>query len=312
MRVKFINPIERILVKFNLKWVIIGLIILGRCGLTVRIVTDSTCDLPAETIARYKILVVPLYIHLGRDSFLDGIDITREEFYSKLPTYAQHPTTAVPSPQKFRAIYDTLADEGASEVLSIHISIALSAVVSVAQTAAQETTSLPVTVFDSQQLSLGTGFLVETAAKLAEAGKPLVEILESLHDQIKRTHVFAMIDTLEFLKRSGRMNKFVASFGTLIQLKPILTMYEGKPGVELVRTREHAVKRLIEMLRKAGKIERAALLHTNAAEGVNELRLRAADLLPDDDIMVRDITPVIGAHIGPGAFGFAVIGAKGS
>jgi len=280
--------------------------------LTVRIVTDSTCDLPAETISRYGILVVPLYIHLGQDSFLDGIDITREEFYSKLPTYPQHPSTAVPSPQKFRAIYETLADEGASEVLSIHISKTLSAVASVAQTAAEETKSLPVTVLDSQQLSLGTGFIVELAAKLAAAGKSVQEILTSLYDQIKRTRVFAVIDTLEFLKRSGRMNKYVASLGTLLQLKPILTMYCGKPGIELVRTREHATKRLLEMLREAGVIERLAILHTHAPERVSELRLRAAEFLPDDNVMVRDITPVIGAHIGPGAFGFAVIGTNGS
>jgi DegV family protein with EDD domain len=186
--------------------------------MAVRIVTDSTCDLPAETIARYDIRVVPLYINVGKESFLDGIDITREEFYTRLPGFPEHPTTAVPSPQKFHAIYDALAEEGATEVLSIHISTALSAVVNVAILAAQETTSVPVTVFDSRQLSLGTGFLVETAAKLAAAGSSIAEIQEMLDAQIKRTHVFAVIDTLEFLRRSGRMNSFIANIGTLIQL----------------------------------------------------------------------------------------------
>lgn len=275
----------------------------------VRIVTDSTCDLPAETIARYGIRVVPLYINVGRQGFLDGIDITREEFYTKLPTFSEHPTTAVPSPQKFHAIYDALAEEGATEVLSIHVSAALSAIADEARIAARETTSVPVTVFDSRQLSLGMGFLVETAAKLAAEGKNVGQILEALNAQIKRSHVFAVIDTLEFLKRSGRMNKFIANIGMLLQLKPILTMYDGKPGTERVRTRERATKRLLEMLRDVGKLERVAIVHTNAPERVAELRAQAGALLPEGDILVMDITPVIGAHIGPGAFGFAVVSA---
>lgn len=277
--------------------------------MTVRIVTDSTCDLPSETIARYGICVVPLYINVGSQGYLDGIDITRDEFYQRLPTFSHQPTTAVPSQQKFHAMYDALADEGASEIISIHISTALSGVVNVARVAAQETTSAPVTVFDSQQLSMGTGFLVETAAKLAAAGVTLNEILEALNDQIKRSHVFAVLDTLEYLKRSGRMNRFLANFGTLLQIKPILTMYEGKPGSEKVRTRDRAMKRLQEMLQEAGEISRLAILHTHAPERVAELRAYAAQFLPEKDILTADITPVIGAHIGPGAFGFAVVNA---
>lgn len=276
----------------------------------IRIVTDSTCDLPAETVTRYGIRVVPLYINIGKQGYLDGIDITRQEFYTRLPTFPEHPTTAVPSPQKFRAIYDALADEGASQVLSIHISVALSATVDVARSAAGETTSLPVTVFDSQQLSLGTGFQVETAAKMAAAGHSMGEILNALNAQIKRSHVFAALDTLEFLRRSGRMSRFVANLGSLLQIKPILTMFEGQPGTERVRTRERATQRLLEMLRQVGPIERIAIVHTHAAERVALLRERAASLLPAGDIWEVDITPVIGSHIGPGAAGFAVIGAQ--
>jgi DegV family protein with EDD domain len=121
--------------------------------MTIRIVTNSTCDLPAETIAQYGVHVVPLYINVGKQGYLDGVDMKRAEFYKRLPTFLEHPTTAVPSIERFRAAYNTLADEGASEVLSIHISIALSAVVDKARLAAQETTSVPVTVIDSQQLS---------------------------------------------------------------------------------------------------------------------------------------------------------------
>jgi DegV family protein with EDD domain len=278
---------------------------------TVRIVTDSTCDLPAETTARYGIPVVPLYINVGSHGYLDGIDITREEFYKKLPDFPVHPTTAVPSPQKFRAIYDSLYDQGASQVLSIHISEALSGVVNVARVAAQETTSVPVTVFDARQLSLGTGFAVETAAKMAAAGHSVAEIIDTLNAQIKRSYVFAVLDTLEFLKRSGRMNSFMAGIGALLQIRPILTMFDGKPGNERVRTRERAMLRLLELLGEVGPLERVAILHSHAIERVSELRAQAAHLLPATEILVSEITPVIGAHIGPGAVGFAVLGKPG-
>ncbi|TLN09687.1 DegV family protein [bacterium] len=139
--------------------------------MSVRIVTDSTCDLPASVVSDLGIQVLPLYIRIGDKDYLDGIDLTREDFYKALPGYKAYPTTAVPSPQKFRAMYDSLADQGASEVLSIHISESLSATVNVAKAAAAETTSVPVTVVDSRQLSMGTGFLVQTAAELAQAGQ---------------------------------------------------------------------------------------------------------------------------------------------
>ena len=279
--------------------------------MTVRIVTNSTCDLPAETIARYGICVVPLYINVGRQGFLDGIDITRQEFYTRLPSFSEHPTTAVPSPQKFHAMYDALADEGATEILSIHISVSLSAVVDMARVAAQETTTVPVTVFDSHQLSLGTGFMVETAAKMAVEGSSVAEILVELNAQIQRSHVFAALDTLEYLKRSGRMNKYMARFATLLQIKPILTMYDGNPGTERVRTRDRAMKRLVEMLTAVGSLERIAIVHTHALpKHLAELRTLAAHLLPLGEILTEEITPVIGAHIGPGAMGFAVVGAR--
>ena len=279
--------------------------------MTVRIVTDSTCDLPAETIARYGICVVPLYINVGRQGFLDGIDITRQEFYTRLPSFSEHPTTAVPSPQKFHAMYDALADEGATEILSIHISVSLSAVVDMARVAAQETTTVPVTVFDSHQLSLGTGFMVEAAAKMAVEGSSVAEIHVELNAQIQRSHVFAALDTLEYLKRSGRMNKYMAGFATLLQIKPILTMYDGHPGTERVRTRDRAMKRLVEMLAAVGSLERIAIVHTHALpKHLAELRTLAAHLLPQGEILTEEITPVIGAHIGPGAMGFAVVGAR--
>ena len=269
--------------------------------------TDSTCDLPAETISKHGIGVVPVYIHSGNEEYRDGVDITRAEFYKRLPSFTVHPTTAVPAAAKIKDAYEQMAREGASEILSVHISSALSAVVQVAQTAAAETKSVRVTVLDSHQLSMGMGFLVERAASLAAQGLSMKDIGIELNEQILRSHVFAALDTLEFLRRSGRMNNIIAGIGTLIQLKPILTMYNGKPGAERVRTREGAIKRLIQMLESLGELERVAIVHTHAAERVVELKERTSHLLAGLEVLAMDITPVIGAHIGPDAVGFAAL-----
>jgi DegV family protein with EDD domain len=273
--------------------------------MTVRIITDSTCDLPAEIVSRLGICVLPLYIHVGNRDYLDGIDMTRADFYEKLPTFTHHPTTAVPSLLKFHAIYDMLADEGASEVLSIHISRTLSSIVDVAQTAAAETTSVPVTVFDSRQLSLGTGFLVQTAAELALEGCSVVEILAVLNDQIKRTHVWAVLDTLQYLRRSGRMNGVISNLGEILQIKPILKMYDGVSGVERVRTRSKAIARLLDKLRAHGPYKKLAFLHSGALEEAQAMQDEVREFLPPGETWFEVINPVLGAHIGPGVVGFA-------
>ena len=276
----------------------------------VGVVTDSSCDLPAAVVARYSICVVPLYINVGGQGYLDGIDITRTVFYKKLSNFPVYPTTAVPSPQKFHAIYDALAGEGAHEVLSIHISTSLSSVVDVAQVAARETTSVPVTVFDSRQLSLGTGFLVETAARLAQAGCSVSQILPLLNQQIKRTHVFAVLDTLQFLRRSGRMNPLLSSIGELVQIKPLLKMYDGKASAERIPTHIRAMKRLVQLLHEYSPFERVALVHTNAASRAQALLQEVKQYLPSGEIWSEQINPVLGAHIGPGVVGFACVSIK--
>jgi DegV family protein with EDD domain len=278
--------------------------------MAIGIVTDSTCDLPESLIEKHAIRSVPLYINVGEESFLDGRDLSRQEFYRNLPDYESHPTTAAPSPGMLHEAYQELADEGATEVLSIHVSESLSAVVGVARLAAREEESVPVTVFDSRQLSVGTGFLVLTAARAATEGCTLEEIIKRLDDQIARTHVFAALDTLEFLRRSGRMNSVMAGLGSVLQIKPILTMYDGVPGAERVRTRRRATERLVTLLGDCLPLERVALVHTHAPQRAEELREKTQHLLSDMDVLSVDITPVIGAHIGPRAVGFACVTAK--
>jgi DegV family protein with EDD domain len=277
---------------------------------SIKIVADSTCDLPEEIIAEHGITVVPLYINIGDRGYLDGVEITRQEFYEGLADYDPLPTTATPGIDTFRGVYDQLAEDGATQVLSIHISISLSATVDVARAAARETSSVPVTVFDSQQLSLGTGFLVLEAAKAAAEGQTMEEIISTLKEQTSRTYVFAALDTLEFLRRSGRMNTVVARLGSLLQIKPLLKMNAGEPSGERVRTRQRAIERLIQLVTDLGAIEKLALVHTNAPKAAQELYQRARHLFPVDEAPLSvDVTPVLGANIGPGVIGFACIAA---
>ncbi len=278
--------------------------------MSIRIVTDSTCDLPEEVVTPLQIAVVPLYINIGDQSFQDGVEITRTQFYTNLPTYPSHPTTGTPGPELFKSVYNKLVDEGATEILSIHISESLSATVDVARTAAKDFQRAGVTVLDSRQLSMGTGFQVEIAARMAMDGNTMEEILATLEETAPRIFVAARLSTLEFLRRSGRMNATMSGIGSLLQLKPILKMSGGEPTSERVRTYQKAEKRLVELLGKRQPIERFALLHTNAPREAELFRKRIDAFIPDQDIYSMNITPVIGAHIGPGAIGYAIISTK--
>ncbi len=275
--------------------------------MSIKIVTDSTCDLPENVICDLGITVVPLFINLFDKGYLDGVEITRQDFYTNLPNYKVHPTTGLPGINAFTQAYEALSSHGATEILSIHISESLSGTLGVAQAAAREFTQTPITVHDSGQLSLGTGFQVETAARLANEGKSMEEILAALDEMMPRIFVTAGLQTLDYLRRSGRMNAFVAGIGSLLQLKPILTMKNGQPGSERVRTSSKAEDRIIEMLEEHQPIERFALLHTNAPEEANAFYARIKNLIPEGEIYSMDITPVIGVHIGPGAVGYAII-----
>lgn len=278
--------------------------------MTIRIVTDSTCDLPTQIIKEHGIAVIPVLIHAGSKEYRDGIDLSREQFYRQLPDMMPPPTTAAPGHDVFRQTYERLAAEGATQILSIHISHKLSAVMDVARQAAQETTTVAVTVSDSSQLSLGTGFQVQSAAQAAKDGRTLSEILDLLKALIARTHVFAALDTLEYVRRGGRMNGAITALGDLLQIKPILKMYRGDSTAERVRTRGRAMKRLKELLAECAPLERVALVHTNAEARAQALLEEVRGGLPGGEIWMQEINPVLGAHIGPGVIGFACISSQ--
>lgn len=275
--------------------------------MTIKIVTDSTSDLPQAVIRELGIKVLPLYINIGEKGYLDGVEISREEFYNNLPDYESNPTTGTPGIDAITQVYQELADQGVSQILSIHISRSLSATIDVAERAAEFFNLIPVLVRDSGQLSTGTGFQVETAARMAKDGRTMEEITTALDDLAERSFVAARLDTLEFLRRSGRMNAFMSGLGSILKLKPILTMKNGLPGSVRVRTTKKASEKLVEMLEVSQPIERFVLLHTNAPEEAEVFRKKIADMLPEGEVHSMNITPVIGAHIGPGAVGYAVV-----
>lgn len=278
--------------------------------MNVRIVTDSTCDLPEDVVSKYNIPIIPLHINQGEKSYLDGVELTREEFYARLPDYKPAPTTATPSPETFRLKFEQLAEEGAQSILSIHISESLSATINSARVAAEQFKRTPVTVLDSTQLSLGLGFIVEKAAQMSELGHKMDEILINLQELMKRTYVFASLKTLEYLRRSGRMHFALARLGEILQIKPLLHMNQGHPTAHRTRTQSRATERLMEWLRENAPYEKLAVVHAGVQAEAEAMRERVKEFLPESDIPVVQITPVLGAHLGVGALGFACVSAK--
>ncbi len=277
----------------------------------IRIVTDSTSDIPASLAKENGITVIPCYINVGNDSLLDEIQLTRSQFYEKISTLKSPPTTSAPGIGSFVQVYKRLAAEGASEILSIHVSKTLSNIANIASMAADAAGDLPVTVFDGGQLSLGTGFLALSAAAGAAAGLSRKEILELIGDQKSRTYSFAALDTLDYLRRSGRVSSLQSSLGSLLQIKPILKIHDGKIALERVRTLNSAMARLVEMVKKLQPLEQIAVLHTHAIEKADVLKARIDPYLPDKKaVLFAEATTLLGVHFGPGAIGCVCVSAS--
>src|SRR5215211_406554 len=275
------------------------------------IVTDSTCDLPPFLIEQYELEVIPCILVIDGKEYVDGKDITREEFYRRLPTLnaSQQPTTASPSIGDFATRYDSLLTKsGCDHVLSIHAAGALTSLLNIARQAASGFRDR-VTCVDSTSLSLGLGFQVLAAAEAAELG--LQAALDAIKFTHRRLHVFAALDTMEYLKRSGRVPATVAMLGSLLHLKPLIELTSGEvKAIGAVRTTHQANERMSKFLLEGGHLERLAILHTGAEprarEFLNELMHEASQSVPRDILMVN-VTTVIGTHVGPNGLGFASV-----
>ncbi len=272
----------------------------------IGLVTDSTADIPQDLRDEYQIEVVPITLYVDGKTYVDGESITREEFYTRMPTMKIPATTAAPSAGSFMERYEKLLSAGAEKIISIHAASSLSGIFNAAHVAA-ENFGDRVLVFDSQQLSLGCGFQVLAAAEAAAKGMPAEDIPHLLDNLQKRIKVIAVLDTLEYLYRSGRVSWVKARVGSLLNLKPMIELTYGKvENIGAVRTTRVANKRILEILREIGEFEKLAILHTNAEERARQCLADLAPNLPSPPL-VLNVTTAIGAHLGPNGLGFAAV-----
>lgn len=274
--------------------------------MSIAVVTDSTADISMELAASLHINIVPAILIIDGKSMEDGTGITRREFYERLPTMETPPTTATPSAGTFEKIYKGLFDTGFQEIISIHVSSLLSGIYTTAQLAAQAFNN-KVSVIDSEQLSLGLGFQVLAAAEAIAGGASLEKVLQELESVRQRVRVVAMLDTLEYVRRSGRVSWARAKIGSLLRIKPFLEVKDGLVhSLGQTRTRQRGINHLLELFRKIGAIDKLAILHTNAEEDAHDIILKLGHSFLDTP-MIINVTTIVGAHVGPNGLGFAAV-----
>ena len=271
--------------------------------MTIRIVTDSACDIPQALVEKYNITIVPLTFSFGDKEFIDRVSLTTEEFWKHCADSPILPQTAAPAPGQFTQAYRTLIQQGASGILVISLSRELSATMQSAETGAKEPgVTVPVRFVDSRSASMGEGITVIAVAKMAAAGASLDELEAAANNFASRTKVFGALDTLENLKKGGRISNTKAFLASALAIKPIIEVREGKleeGGKE--RTRGKALAFLIEKIKSAGEISDLAVLHAQCSDiysFVAQLKT-----IHSGEIIVSDIGSVIGSHTGVGTIG---------
>jgi DegV family protein with EDD domain len=270
----------------------------------IRVVSDSACDLPDAVVQELGIEIVPLTVRFGETELVDRQDVTPSEFWSRCASFPGLPETAAPSPGAFEAAYRRLAEEGAEGVVCVTLSSDLSGTFQAAELAAKAVAGdFPVRVVDSRFVTLAQGQLAIEAAKLAADGKGIEDVAGAAEDAIRRTRLYAALDTLDNLKKGGRIGGAQALIGTMLSIKPVIQVVDGKVEEEAKpRTRGRALKFLVDKVKEHGAVERLAIIHAQAPD-LDEFIDMFADVASRDDILVGDVGPVIGTHSGPRAVG---------
>ena len=269
--------------------------------MSIRIVTDSTADIPKEIAAELNIEVVPLNVHFGPDTFKDGIDLTTDAFFNKLVEGPDFPSTSQPSVGEFVEVYESIFEEG-DEIVSIHISSKLSGTSNSAQLAAEQLKDNgKIAIVDTLQASLTVGLTAIAAAKAVLAGSTFQEIVDTANSTSNRAELFALLDTLEYLEKGGRIGKARALLGGLLKIKPLITITEGEVGeFGKVRSRQAGIQKLHDACVEAGKIESLVVAYSTEEDDALELASRLTHVLPEGETpLVARVGPVIGAHAGP-------------
>ncbi len=272
----------------------------------VRIVTDSTADLPKELVEDLGIVVVPLKVHFGYEVYRDGMDISAPEFISRLEKESVLPTTSQPSPGEFVAVYENLLEKGET-IISIHLSGKLSGTIQSAKTARTMIDSKNIHIIDSKSVSMGLGLIVIAAAEAAREGKSVREILAVVNDKIERSFVIFLVDTLEYLEKGGRIGKANAFLGTLLKIKPILTIEAGLIiPVEKVRGKTRAIERIAQIITErvdTSKRYDCSYVYGNDYAGVLKLKDLLQPALKCGDPIITELGSVVMSHAGPGVIG---------
>ncbi len=255
--------------------------------MAVRIVTDSTADIPRDQAGAAGITVVPLTVFFGDEAYLDGVDLDNAGFYQKLSTSKTLPRTSQPSPAAFQQAYTRLIDEGADAILSIHLS----------------------DIIDSQTISVGMSWAILLAAREAREGVGLAEMKAHVLDRLARTRILAVLDTLEYVKRGGRIGGARAFLGNMLSVKPIISLKDGEVvPVEQPRTRSKAYARVAQLVQEMGKVE-----HVSLAESDDEVGQQLAQVIKTvyaGELPVYRLGAVLGTHTGPGTAAVAVVSTK--
>jgi len=273
----------------------------------IRVVTDSACDLPPDLVTELGIEIVPLTIRFGNEELVDRRDLSPKEFWSRMATSPVLPETAAPSPGAFEEAYRNAKADGADGIVCVTLSGALSATYQAAELAAKSVADdIAVRVVDSRTVTLGEGLMAVAAARAAKQGKGLEDCVGVAEDLVGRTKVYGALDTMESLKKGGRVGSAQALIGSMLSIKPIIQITADTNGLveaeSKQRTHSKSLRYLVEKVREHGQVEDLAVMHGDAKD-VEELLDLLGAVYPRDEILVGDIGPVIGTHGGPGVIG---------
>jgi DegV family protein with EDD domain len=270
----------------------------------VGIVTDSTSDIPDDEAGDLGIRVVPAVLVIGEETLQDGRDISRSDFYRRMPDFPKPATTGSPSPAVFQEHYQALFDQGIDRILSIHVAASLSGMLNSAAQAAKAFGDR-VKLYDSGQVSMGLGLQAIEGAAAARGGASLEEITHRIQSARERIHLLALIRTLEYLRRSGRVSWLQAGVGDLLRIKMLLTVRDGLvEAVGRARTWSKGLSELTDQARSWTPFQRLAILHSGIPEEAAELAKQLRPACETEPAIVQ-VTTVIGAHVGPGSLGLA-------
>jgi DegV family protein with EDD domain len=278
----------------------------------IAVITDTDSSLPPEMAGKYGIRQVPITIHFDDESFTTGVDIDDALLFEKVDRLNKLPTTSAPSPSAFAEAYQDAFNQGADSIICICVSSKVSSTYTSALTAREDFPGRDISVIDSLNLSMGQGFLAITAAEAASLGVGKIEILDLVTGMTGRLHLYAVLPTLKYLALSGRVGKFVAGMADTFNIKPILTIQDGKLVLlERVRTRKKAIERTLELIRGSvsGKtVQRAAVIHVNDLNGAESFKqLLCAEVQCPDSLFIAPFTPGLSVHAGSGVVGVVLL-----